>query len=79
MTQTEKDIAINEQCVIITDNENFLRNTDYQTIRETEGGEPMSAETKAARAEAREAINNAQAEIERLEAIEVEEPEPIEE
>lgn len=35
----------------------FLASTDYQAIREFEGGKPMAIETKTARAEARVLIN----------------------
>ena len=71
---------INQQCVIITNAENFLHDTDYMSIREYEGGAPMPEEIKTQRAEARVTINTAQAIIAELEAQEAQEegdaPEP---
>ena len=43
---------INEQCAIITGAKNYLASTDYLSIREYEGGEPMPIEIKTKRAEA---------------------------
>lgn len=71
---------INEQCAIITGAKNYLASTDYLSIREYEGGEPMPIEIKTKRAEARTTINTAQAVIAELEAQEAQEegdtPEP---
>lgn len=41
----------------------YLSSKDYQTIREMQGGEPMSTETKAKCAEARARINVLEAEV----------------
>ena len=41
----------------IIDLKNFLASKDYQTIREMQGGEPMSQETKKQCADARIEIN----------------------
>lgn len=60
------DSLINEQCVIIHNEKNVLSDTDYQVIREMEGGAPISATLSERRALARTRINNAEAEIERL-------------
>lgn len=57
---------INEQCSIIHEEKNLLSDTDYQVIREIEGGTPISATLSARRAMARMRINAAEAEIERL-------------
>ena len=51
----------------IDDRKLYLKRTDYQSIRESEGGEPMNAGVKAARAQARVEINDLQAEITDLE------------
>lgn len=45
----------------------YLKRTDYQSIRESEGGEPMPQEVKAARAQARIEINGLQEEVSDLE------------
>lgn len=52
----------------------YLNNTDYQVLREQEGGEKMSIEVKTARAKAREDINIIQKEIEVLKEQEENEP-----
>lgn len=44
----------------------YLSSKDYQTIREMQGGEPMSEETKTKCAEARKRINELEAEVEVL-------------
>lgn len=72
MTQQEKNERLNRLHEVILRAENFLNSTDYMTIREMEGGEPMSEEVKALRADARAAINASQAQIAKLEAVEVE-------
>ncbi len=59
---------INQLESVILEKEAFLKGTDYQSIREYEGGEPMPQSVKEARAMARQAINDAQAEIEVLRA-----------
>lgn len=62
---------INEQCVIMHNEKNMLLDTDYQVLREMEGGMPMSAETRERRALARARINDA--EVERLKSEQMEE------
>ena len=47
---------------------NYLNDTDYQTLREFEGGEKMSEEVKNRRSEARLRINVLQSEISEFEA-----------
>lgn len=74
MTQEEKNKRLNRLHEQIIEKEAYLNATDYQTIREVEGGEPMSDEVKSLRADARAAINAAQAEIVELEAAEIDEP-----
>lgn len=81
MTQSEKQQLLNEQYTIILDREAKLSKYDYIGIKIAMGVAKKSdyaeqiAETVVWRAD----INAAQDEIVRLEAIEVEEPEPIEE
>ena len=70
MTQQEKSERLNRLHEEILKAENFLNSTDYMTIREMEGGEPMPEEVKQKRAEARVKINDCQARI--LEVAEVE-------
>lgn len=60
------DSLINSQGGIIHNEKNLLSDTDYQVIREMEGGAPISATLSARRAMARMRINAAEAEIERL-------------
>lgn len=60
------ELLINEQCSIIHEEKNLLSDTDYQVIREIEGGTPISATLSARRAMARMRINAAEVEIERL-------------
>ena len=74
---------INVRYSEIIELKNYLNDTDYQTLREFEGGEKMSEEVKNKRSEARLRINVLQAEISEFEArIQEEEQEiviPIEE
>ena len=63
---------------------NYLNDTDYQRLREADGGEPMSDEVKGKRATAREVVNECELNISRLqaqwdEAIEEEEMHPFDE
>lgn len=60
--------TINKKNGEITDNKIFLKRTDYQAIREMEGGEPMDADIKARRAKARADINTLEAELVELNA-----------
>lgn len=46
----------------------YLNSTDYQRLREPDGGEPMSSEVKSKRIECRSVINECQEEIEALRA-----------
>lgn len=57
---------INQLESLVLEKKAFLASTDYQSIREYEGGEPMSNETKEARAAARKDINDLQEEIDKL-------------
>lgn len=62
--ETERKIAEKEREVL--ELKAYLASKDYQTIREMQGGEPMSAEIKAKCAEARARINALEAEVEAL-------------
>ena len=68
---------INEQCVIMHNEKNVLHDTDYQVLREMEGGMPMSAEMRERRTLARARINDAEVEIERLKSEQMEEQQLI--
>ena len=68
---------INEQCVIMHNEKNMLHDTDYQVLREMEGGIPMSAEMRERRTLARARINDAEVEIERLKSEQMEEQQLI--
>ena len=59
---------INARYSEIIELKNYLNDTDYQTLREFEGGEKMSEEVKNRRSEARLRINVLQAEISEFEA-----------
>lgn len=76
MTTQEKFNILNAYYGVILENKSFLTSTDYKTIRESEGGEPMDDETKTARAESREIINQYQEWVKEIEAIVPEDPEP---
>jgi hypothetical protein len=67
------ELLINEQCSIIHEEKNLLSDTDYQVLREMEGGMPISAEMREMRALARTRINDAEVEIERLKSEQMEE------
>lgn len=54
---------INEEYSIIQIQKNYLNDTDYKLLRELDGGEPMDAETKSRRAEARSIINKCEEHI----------------
>jgi hypothetical protein len=71
------ELLINEQCSIIHEEKNLLSDTDYQVIREIEGGIPMSAEMREIRSLARARINDAEVEIERLKSEQMEEQQLI--
>lgn len=71
MTSTEKEHILNTYYAEILKLKILLSNTDYQTIREFEGGEPMSAEIREQRANARARINELEALITETKTIEV--------
>lgn len=71
------ELLINEQCSIIHEEKNMLSDTDYQIIREIEGGTPISAEMRERRTLARTRINDAEVEIERLKSEQMEEEQLI--
>lgn len=60
--------SINKKNGEINDKKIFLKRTDYLAIREMEGGEPMQADIKQQRAQARADINTLEAEIIKLNA-----------
>ena len=68
---------INVRYSEIIELKNYLNDTDYQTLREFEGGEKMSEEVKNRRSEARLRINVLQAEISEFEARMQEEEQEI--
>ncbi len=71
MTSAEKEHILNTYYAEILKLKILLSNTDYQTIREFEGGEPMSAEIREQRANARARINELEALIMETKTIEV--------
>ena len=71
MTSAEKEHILNTYYAEILKLKILLSNTDYQTIREFEGGEPMSAEIREQRANARTRINELEALITETKTIEV--------
>ena len=78
------ELLINELGAKIHEARAYLNSTDYQRLRELDGGEPMSAEVKTKRIECRALINECQYEIEALrmewdEAIEEEAMQPSDE
>ena len=75
MTREEIENALNVQYGIIMESQSYLADTDYESIREAEGGKPMDEDVRTARAEARVIIDNARVEISRLKELEPEEPE----
>lgn len=75
MTFEEKDNLLNTYYTEVLKLKTFLSSTDYQTIRESEGGEPMSDEIRKKRSDARARINELQELISATEVIEPEFPE----
>lgn len=78
------ELLINNLGAKIHNARTYLNSTDYQRLRELDGGEPMSSEVKNKRIECRSIINECQEEIEALraereEAIEEEANNPIDE
>ena len=80
MKKYEIDTLINEQQTIILDREGKLTATDYIAAKIAEGKATQEeyAEKIALRQSWRDEINSAQAEIERLEAIEPDQDEQTE-
>lgn len=81
MTKIEIQELVNEQQSIIADREAKLKATDYVALKIAEGKATKTqyADTLAQRQQWRDEINAAQAEIERLQAMESKEPEDREE
>lgn len=75
MTFEEKENLLNTYYAEVLKLKTFLSSTDYQTIRESEGGEPMSDEIRKKRSDARARINELQELISATEVIEPEFPE----
>ena len=75
MTTQEKFNILNAYYGVILENKSFLTSTDYKTIREAEGGEPMDDKTRTARAKSREVINQYQEWAKEIEATVPEDPE----
>ena len=75
MTFSEKSDILYASEAEILKLKTFLISTDYQAIREFEGGEPMSEEIRKKRSDSRARINELQELIAETEAIEPEFPE----
>ena len=75
MKTQEKFDILNDYYGVIEENKSFLTSTDYKTIREAEGGEPMDDKTRTARAKSREVINKYQELAKEIEATVPEDPE----
>ena len=60
------ELLINELEAKIHEARAYLNSTDYQRLRELDGGDPMSTEVKTKRVECRVLINECQHEIEAL-------------
>ena len=75
MTFGEKDNLLNTYYSEILNLKTFLLSTDYQSIREFEGGAPMSDEIREARANARTRVNELEELIAKTKEIEPEIPE----
>ena len=74
MTFEEKINLLNTYYVEVRNLKSLLSETDYQTIREFEGGEPMSEETRKKRADIRKRINELEELINKTNEIEPEVP-----
>ena len=61
------EFEINQRYQKIFVLKDYLTSTDYQRIRELDGGDPMKEEVRLKRAKARERINELEAEIVSLE------------
>lgn len=75
MTFGEKENLLNTYYAEALKLKTFLLSTDYQSIRESEGGAPMSDETRQERANARARINELEELITKTKEIEPEYPE----
>lgn len=80
MTRDEINMLLNEQQTIILDREGKLTSTDYIDNKIVEGAATKEhyADRIAERQQWRDDINAAQAEIERLKALEPDEDTPVE-
>jgi len=78
MTQEEKQTRLNELNTEILNLRNELNQTDYVVIRADEQGLEIAQEFKTTRQGWRDRINECEAEIARIEAIEPEDVEPVE-
>ena len=74
MTIGEKNSLLDAYYVEVSDLKYVLAQTDYQSIREFEGGEPMPDYIRKKRAMARARINELQELISKTKEIEPEEP-----
>lgn len=74
MTIGEKNSLLDAYYVEVSDLKYVLAQTDYQSIREFEGGEPMPDYIREKRAMARARINELQELISKTKEIEPEEP-----
>ena len=74
MTIGEKNSLLDAYYVEVSDLKYVLAQTDYQSIREFEGGEPMPDNIREKRAMARARINELQELISKTKEIEPEEP-----
>ena len=74
MTFGEKENLLNTYYAEALKLKTFLLSTDYQSIRESEGGAPMSDETRQERANARTRINELEELIAKTKEIEPEYP-----
>ena len=61
------EFEINQRYQKIFVLKDYLSSTDYQRLRELDGGDPMKEEVRLKRAKARERINELEAEIVSLE------------
>lgn len=75
MTFEEKNNILNASYAEILNIKTFLLSTDYQAIRESEGGAPMSDEIRKKRADARARVNELEELIAKTKEIEPEIPE----
>ena len=74
MTFEEKDNLLNTYYAEVLKLKTFLSGTDYQTIREAEGGAPMPDDTRNERANARARVNELEELIAKTKEIEPEIP-----